>query len=420
MSVKRLAIVLMIAVLCTLPLSAFAAAHSAVKTDAETAAELGLLLGDGNGVDAAYLAKKSTRIQAAIISLRLQGLVDEAMSHSGKSNFSDAGKVGKSNQAILAYLKEHPELGWSGIGNGRFNPQEEISSQQLYKVLLEIAGYRSGEDFAYAETEKFAEMKGLREISGTSSLTNAHIATALVEALNVETKSGGMLFTVLKSNGIIPESASLPDGKIILWSDDKVGTFFTDSEGRTLYIFTKDADDLNSCQGNCLVNWPIFYAEHLQVPGKLNKDDFSAITREDGSMQTTYKGWPLYYFIQDKAPGDVNGQGVGGVWFAANAEIDPITAGVPAEPTEPEVKTYNVDIKDFSFGTEPLTIEAGSKVVFTNHDDMAHNAVAVDGSFETPLLAKGESFTVTFDKEGTYDYFCEPHKRFMTGQIIVK
>ncbi|CAM4246158.1 hypothetical protein L1N85_01955 [Paenibacillus alkaliterrae] len=51
---------------------------SIVKTDAETAAELGLLLGDGSGVNAAYLGKQSTRLQAAIISLRLQGLLEEA------------------------------------------------------------------------------------------------------------------------------------------------------------------------------------------------------------------------------------------------------------------------------------------------------------------------------------------------------
>ena len=41
-------------------------------------------------------------------------------------------------------------------------------------------------------------------------------------------------------------------------------------------------------------------------------------TREDGKRQTTYKGWPLYYFAGDKAPGDVLGQGLGNVWFVAN------------------------------------------------------------------------------------------------------
>jgi predicted lipoprotein with Yx(FWY)xxD motif len=50
----------------------------------------------------------------------------------------------------------------------------------------------------------------------------------------------------------------------------------------------------------------------------VTEGDFGAITREDGKRQTTYKGWPLYYYAGDKAPGDVLGQGLGNVWFVAN------------------------------------------------------------------------------------------------------
>ena len=44
---------------------------------------------------------------------------------------------------------------------------------------------------------------------------------------------------------------------------------------------------------------------------------FELIKRSDGSMQVTYNNLPLYYFSGDKAPGDANGQGVGGVWVVA-------------------------------------------------------------------------------------------------------
>ncbi len=496
---------------------------TAIKTDAETAAELGLLLGDGDGVDASYLGKKSTRLQAAIISLRLQGHLQDAMAYAGTANFSDANKVNKTNQAVLAYLKDHPEYGWSGTGNGSFNPLAEISSQQFYKVLLEIMGYRTGKDFAYAETESFAAKKGLGQIAGTSSLTNAHIATALVEALSVNTAAGRTLLAELQSDSVIAATAALPQGqRIAMRSDGKLGTFFTDKNGRSLYFFTKDVENLNSCQGSCLTNWPIFYAEQLQIPAFLNKADFSVLTRSDGTKQTTYKGWPLYYFAKDTAAGDVKGEAVGGVWFVAKHDYKvmigtssalgnyltddygrtlyyfdkdtpqrsvcegncltnwPAYTGsgnsVPSAVTGTEfgtitrpdgskqatykgyplyyfiqdkehgdikgqnvnqvwfvidpakfngtsasqAKTYRIDIKDFSFGTEPLTVEVGSKVVFTNHDDVKHNAVAVNGTFATPLLDKGESYTINLDKAGTYDYYCEPHKRFMTGKIIVK
>lgn len=417
MKVKKFTFSLFVLVLCTGLLLAFDAPannhDSTVKTDAETAAELGLLLGDGNGVNAAYLSKKSTRMQAAIISLRLQGLLKEAMTYPSSVNFSDADQVSTSNKAILAYLKNHPEHGWSGTGNGHFNPSEKISSQQFYKVLLEILGYQSGKDFIYAEAEPFAAARGLQQISSTPHLTNAHIATALIEALSVHTSSGATLFATLQSKAVIPASAMLPDDQILLRNDNQLGTFFTDKNGRTLYFFTKDAENPNSCQEKCLSNWPIFYAEHLQIPGSLNPDDFSVLTRSDGAMQTTYKGFPLYYFVGDTGQGDIKGQNVNKVWFV----INPATFNGTSAPQE---KTYHVAIKEFSFGTEPLTIEAGSKVVFTNYDDMKHNAVALDGSFATPLLSKGESYTVTFDKAGTYGYFCEPHKQFMTGNIIVK
>ncbi|MBD2868677.1 plastocyanin/azurin family copper-binding protein [Paenibacillus arenilitoris] len=418
MYAKKLKLALFAAILVLSSLLAFGAAAegneaAAVKTDAEAAAELGLLLGDGSGVNDAYLGKTSTRMQAAIISLRLQGLLDEAMAYAGSENFSDAGQVGTANRAILAYLKNHPEYGWNGVGGGKFDPAAGISSRQLYKVLLEIAGFRSGTDFAYAETEAFAADKGLSQIAGVASLTNAHIATALIESLSVDTADGAKLFAALQARGVVAADAKLPDDRILLGQSAELGAYLTDQNGRALYYFTKDEQDLDACKGQCLVNWPVFYAEQLQIPGSMNPDDFSVLTRPDGTKQTTYKGYPLYYFIQDTASGDVKGQNVNEVWFV----IDPETFG---EAEETETKTYNVDIKQFSFGSEPLTVEAGSKVVFTNYDEMKHNAVALDGSFETPLLAQGESFTITLDKAGTYNYFCEPHKQFMTGQIIVK
>ncbi|PUB10111.1 secreted repeat protein with Y-X4-D motif [Paenisporosarcina sp. OV554] len=88
-----------------------------------------------------------------------------------------------------------------------------------------------------------------------------------------------------------------------------------------LYYFTKDEPNTTNCSGECLENWPAFYAENLEAPEGFIKDDFGTITREDtGEKQTTYKGYPLYYFVKDEASGDVNGQGVKDVWFIVNSE----------------------------------------------------------------------------------------------------
>ncbi|UVI28892.1 plastocyanin/azurin family copper-binding protein [Paenibacillus spongiae] len=495
-----------------------------VQSDAQTAEELGLMIGEGDGVTAAYLEKKSTRMNAALLSLRLQGKLEEAIAYEGTANFADAKLVGKSNQAVLAYLKKNPQYGWSGTGSNRFDPLSDISAQQFYKVLLEAAGYKSGTDFTFADTEKYAAGKGLGQVAGVSVLTNAHIATAMIEALSVETAHGHTLFAMLQQSGVIPGSAEMPQGERIgLRTDAKLGTYFTDGKGRTLYFFTKDAQDVNACQGECVKNWPLFASEQLQIPAQLNAADFTILTRTDGTKQWMYKGWPLYYFVKDKAAGDVLGEAVNGVWFVAKSDYSvmlgtngtlgnyltddqgrtlyyfdkdtpqnsackgecianwPVYAqsggSVPSTMKKDDfgritredgsvqatykgyplyyfvkdkahgdvtgqnvnkvwfvidpakftgttaaqaVKTYRIDIKEFSFGTEPLTVEAGSEIIFTNYDDMKHNAVAADGAFATPLLAKGESFTIKIDKAGTYDYYCEPHKSFMTGQIIVK
>lgn len=505
-----------------------AAEHSAViESDADTAAGLGLLIGDGKGVDAVYLNKPSTRLQAAIISLRLQGRLQAALAYTGKTTFADASKAGKANQPVLAYLKSHPELGWQGSGGNRFEPDAMISAKQLYKVILESLGYRSGADFAYEQTEAFAASKGLGLIAGSPTLLNGQIATALVEALSAKTAGGTAYFASLQAKGVLAAGATLPAGeRIRLRQDPKLGAYLTDGSGRTLYFFTKDAENLNSCTGTCIANWPVYYSEHLQIPPSLRKADFSVLTREDGTKQLTYKNWPLYYFVKDKAAGEINGEAVGGVWFTAKPDyalmlgtsaaagnyltddygralyyfdkdkpqtsvcegtclanwpgytaaggsvpssisqtdfgtitrpdgskqaafkgyplyyfikdeahgdlkgqrinnvwfvLDPAAfKGTTAALAAPAAKTYRIDIQSFSFGSEPLTVEAGSKVIFTNLDDAKHSAVAVDGSFASPLLAKGESYTVTLDKPGTIDYYCEPHKSFMTGQIIVK
>jgi predicted lipoprotein with Yx(FWY)xxD motif len=113
--------------------------------------------------------------------------------------------------------------------------------------------------------------------------------------------------------------AALADHHAIkLTGKDGVGKFLTDSRGMTLYIFRKDSPGKSVCVGPCVVKWPLYFRETVAVPEGVNAGDFRTITREDGKKQTTYKGLPLYYFEGDKAAGDVQGQGLGNVWFVAN------------------------------------------------------------------------------------------------------
>ena len=96
-----------------------------------------------------------------------------------------------------------------------------------------------------------------------------------------------------------------------------LGTILADSQGKTLYYFANDvpASGASSCNGQCAVVWPVFSIDTVTVSPPLSASDFSSITRADGKKQTTYHGWPLYYYQADTKPGDVKGENVLDVWF---------------------------------------------------------------------------------------------------------
>ncbi len=96
-----------------------------------------------------------------------------------------------------------------------------------------------------------------------------------------------------------------------------VGSYLVNSTGWTLYLYTNDKPNsgTSACYGICATFWKPFYAASLTVQSGINASAFGTITRTDGSKQTTYMGWPLYYYLGDKAAGEISGQGSDGSWF---------------------------------------------------------------------------------------------------------
>jgi predicted lipoprotein with Yx(FWY)xxD motif len=118
-----------------------------------------------------------------------------------------------------------------------------------------------------------------------------------------------------------------PEANVVrLRNDGTFGNMLTDSEGMSLYFFSPDVKGDSNCTDGCLNNWPVFYEVDITLDEGLDADDFGSITRSDGDMQTTYKGWPLYYYANDSAEGDVNGDGVGSVWFVAKPDYSVMMA----------------------------------------------------------------------------------------------
>jgi plastocyanin len=83
-------------------------------------------------------------------------------------------------------------------------------------------------------------------------------------------------------------------------------------------------------------------------------------------------------------------------------------------------KTAAVTIGNFTFGPATLTVAPGTTVTWTNGDDIPHTVVSDDKTtFKSKVLDSGDSFSFTFEKAGTYPYFCSIHPH-MTGKVVVK
>ena len=84
-------------------------------------------------------------------------------------------------------------------------------------------------------------------------------------------------------------------------------------------------------------------------------------------------------------------------------------------------ETNSVTIENFAYRPSKITVKKGTTVTWTNRDSTQHNIMpdTVSDDFEgSELLDRGESYSFTFDKAGTYTYHCTPHPE-MTGQVVV-
>lgn len=92
----------------------------------------------------------------------------------------------------------------------------------------------------------------------------------------------------------------------------------------------------------------------------------------------------------------------------------PALATAQTPPPEPA----QVVIQSFAFGPQAVTVRAGTKVTWVNKDIEPHTVVSDSHKFQSEALDTNESFSVTFDKAGSYGYFCTLHPH-MTGTVTV-
>jgi predicted lipoprotein with Yx(FWY)xxD motif len=123
----------------------------------------------------------------------------------------------------------------------------------------------------------------------------------------------------------IPALAESPYS-VNVTADKFLGYCLVNQSGFALYYFSGDsnAGGASTCYDDCASKWPPFYVQITNLPDSLRSVDFATITRTDGSMQTTYKGWPLYFYSLDKEPGDFSGNGrEDNLWHIINPQDQP-------------------------------------------------------------------------------------------------
>ncbi len=101
------------------------------------------------------------------------------------------------------------------------------------------------------------------------------------------------------------------------------GKALVGSHGRSLYLFEADKNGTSACSGACAAGWPPDTVTGTPQAGSgVNQALLGTIKRPDGTMQVTYNGHPLYYFVGDTGAGVANGEGskaFGAGWYVVNA-----------------------------------------------------------------------------------------------------
>ena len=216
---KMIALLMALMMVLSTSLGVYAAPKSyQISPEAQALVAIGMLLGESSaGVTPEYLTKPMSRLTAAIMILRLKGICDGALTYTSKENFPDMQDCNwQGGKNIMAYLKANPQVGFKGDDTGKFRPNENMTEQEYYKVLLETLGYKTSTtqirgDFEWSNVLEFSRSIGVLPL-GKSIFTVGDLAIATVNTLKTNMKSGPKLIDSFVESGKINRNIAIAYG----------------------------------------------------------------------------------------------------------------------------------------------------------------------------------------------------------------
>lgn len=189
--------------------------------------------------------------------------------------------------------------------------------------------------------------------------------TMLLAACSGGGAPGGYGGTTAATNTPAAPPTSLKTGAVML--NGQSATVLTNSQGLTLYYLSSESATTLHCSASCLTIWPPVLAPNGAPAVPMGAAGTIGVLSGDTTRpQVTYNGHPVYTFSGDHAAGDVNGEGVKGVWFVVDA----------AAPAAVALSTASVSVK------------GQMKTVFTNAAGLTLYYLTADTA-TTPACASG-------------------------------
>lgn len=169
--------------------------------------------------------------------------------------------------------------------------------------------------------------------------TVALAATACSKATGTGPQAGGAYGAQATEASSMPATDGAMSGAVqtaaLKVEHTSAGMVLADGKGLTLYYFTRDKRDSGTsvCTGGCASAWPplttpVKAPAGVRLPGPLGM-----ITRAGGVKQVTVNGFPVYYYAEDKTPGQVTGNGAGGTWHVIKVKKTSASTGAMATPS---------------------------------------------------------------------------------------